>query len=359
MKIVSNFDKQKHFYDLTTLAQSAKEAWIISPFLSSVEIVALLSSSEIDKVTIITTVNSFSDSMKVRNILELAKIRDFCAAQGISLHICNDNKLHAKIYAFYDSAGAPIGVIISSANATRTGLRENHELGVLINSGNKQNEIVESFKRLASAISPTAFDDILANAERYKAAHPKQVAQPAFNPFDDVEDTAEKKDESIDTLDKTDVTPIDGADIRYFVKPVGNYDSPYSDGNIPDPLKLHFSKRHPRSIRIGDILICYAVMNWEKIIGVYKVTSEIKKDLTDIRYPHYVESECLSRKFTSDWWTPAISITRLADKFILEKSGSFVTNNGGKNLNGLQRGCDHIWLTDEFAHYIIDTISKP
>ena len=357
MRIVTNFDKQTHFDELATLVAQAKEAWLISPFLSADEITTLLASTKIDTVIIITTINSFSDSMKVRNILELAQIRDFCAAKGINLLICNDNKLHAKVYAFYDDISLPIGVVISSANATHSGLRRNHELGVLLNSANRQNEIVESFKKYANEISTENFDGILSNAEKYKAAHPKQVAQPTFNPFESDDGTADSEQEnSVDMLEKTDIKPIGGADIRYFVKPVGNFDSPYSDGNIPNPSKLHFSKRHPRSIRVGDILICYAVMNWEKIIGVYRVTSEILKDLTDTRYPHYVESECLSRNFTSNWWTPAISITRLADKFAASNPNSAVTHVGGKNLNGLQRGCDHIRITSEFADYIIDTI---
>lgn len=356
MKIISNFDKPTHFDELTELAQQAKEAWLIAPFLSSAEIIALLTSTKIDTVTIITTINSFSDSTKVRNILELEQIRIFCAAQKIKLRICNDSKLHAKIYAFCDGAGAPIGIVISSANATRTGLSVNHELGVLISEAGKQNKIIESFKKHASEISETGFADILKRAEKYKTAHPKQVAQPAFNPFESNDVAVDAGIESLDILDDTDIKPLDDVSIRYFVKPIGNSKFPYADGKIPAPSRLHFSTRHPRSIRIGDILICYAVQNWEKIIGYYRVTSEILKNLTDTRYPHYVESECLSRKFTSNWWIPAISITGLARKFIAADPNGFVTHAGGKNLNALQRGCDHIRLTSEFAKFVIDSM---
>jgi hypothetical protein len=358
LKTVSNFDGKSHFDDIKALAQQAKEAWFIAPFLSSVEIIELLKGSKIDTVTIITTINSFSDSMKVRNILELAQIREFCITQGISLRICNDNKLHAKIYAFYDNTIAPVGMIVSSANATHSGLRTNHELGILINNANRQNEIVESFKKFANEILLTKFSDILAKAEKYKADNPKQVAQPAFNPFDDEDNNGvgvQTDGDSIDTLSETNTPPIE-ADIRYFIKPIGSFESPYSDGNTPDPLKLHFPKRNPRSIRIGDILICYAVQNYEKIIGYYRVLSEILVDKTDTRYPYYVKTECLSRAFTSSWWVHRISVTALARKFIADNPSSHVTHAGGKTLGALRYGSGHIRITGECAQFILASL---
>lgn len=63
---------------------------------------------------------------------------------------------------------------------------------------------------------------------------------------------------------------------RFFIKPIGSNNHKIFDGDYSEKFqKQHFANRMPKAVRVGDILITYAV-GARKIISVFKVMSSPK-----------------------------------------------------------------------------------
>ena len=67
----------------------------------------------------------------VEKIESLLSFRKAMKEHGIDWQIRIDNMLHGKVYIFKNN-DAPFAAIITSANLTQHGLRQNHEWGCLV-----------------------------------------------------------------------------------------------------------------------------------------------------------------------------------------------------------------------------------
>lgn len=145
-------------------------------------------------------------------------------------------------------------------------------------------------------------------------------------------------------------------DTRMFIKPIGVSDRPVYEGDFSVETDLYFSKKRPTSVRIGDILIAYAV-GGRRIIGAYSVTSEPKwSEDGDPRWPWYVESECLTPSLSNHRWERVCPyVTQIANDYA-EKYNKPVTHNGNKRLGALNFGWDKIWLDDEYGRYLLSKL---
>lgn len=118
----------------------------------------------------------------------------------------------------------------------------------------------------------------------------------------------------------------------------------------------HFAKR-PRAVRIGDILITYAV-GTRKVVSVFQVTSTANEThIPNDRWHWYVEVKNLTERLSETWTEKSLIATDIARRYA-EKYDKPVTQRGGYNLNGLRRGNDKIQLTDEFGRYLFDIAIK-
>ena len=80
---------------------------------------------------------------------------------------------------------------------------------------------------------------------------------------------------------------------------------------------MYFSKKRPNAVRVGDILITYAV-GGRKIMGAYKVKSEPLWDEDgDPRWPWYVESNCLTPCLANRKWADVgYHVTGVANEYV-------------------------------------------
>lgn len=161
----------------------------------------------------------------------------------------------------------------------------NHEWRYLIDDEQQLAAIEKQVLKDASIqLTATMLDEI---KERAKMKFPEGV-----------------KKESVATIDIEDILhPFQiSQDSRIFIKPVGVSSNPIYEGDFSKDTDMYFSKKRPNAVRVGDILISYAV-GGRKIMGAYKVKSEPLWDEDgDPRWPWYVESNCLTLCLANRKW---------------------------------------------------------
>lgn len=139
---------------------------------------------------------------------------------------------------------------------------------------------------------------------------------------------------------------------RFFIKPFGSNNHKIFEGDYSEKFqKQHFANRKPKAVRVGDILITYAV-GARKIISIFKVMSSPKHtNMPNDRWPWFVEANNLTTNLGKAWAKKSLMVMNIAREYA-EIYKLPVTQRGGYNLNGLMLGNDKIQLTDEFGMYL-------
>ena len=155
------------------------------------------------------------------------------------------------------------------------------------------------------------------------------------------------------------------ANRTFWLKPVGVSGRilPRREDYSASRRELHFSQRRPAGVRVGHILIAYAV-GWTNILSVYEVETlpqemppeEYRQVDPDGRWPWLVEGRSLTENYGGIWWKHNLKITDLKDSFLRENPSGYITYVGGKTLGALNHGHDKLHLTNDFALYIIDKV---
>lgn len=137
---------------------------------------------------------------------------------------------------------------------------------------------------------------------------------------------------------------------RYFISD-SEYPIPPTHNVSTDIEKMHFAKR-PNSVRMGDILICYAVGS-TKLLGYFEVGSNPYVWDSSYRWSWEVKAKNLCPRYSDSWATHNNTISTILTSFNDKYPVTFV---GGKTLGALQFGSDKIQLSDEFAQHVIKII---
>ncbi|WP_338032561.1 hypothetical protein [Clostridium manihotivorum] len=144
---------------------------------------------------------------------------------------------------------------------------------------------------------------------------------------------------------------------RFFLKPLGSAQEPFSTSRSlsSDVENIHFSKRRPASVRVGDILICYAVGSG-KLLGLFEVIEEpMNSRIENDRWPWFVKAKNLCVTYSESWYHYENTVSSVQSSFKMDTAITYV---GGKTLGALKRGADKIQLTEEFANHIINIIKE-
>ncbi|MDQ0090128.1 HKD family nuclease [Paenibacillus anaericanus] len=338
MKILNNIDS-RHFNEIKDLVMDADELHIISPYLMEsfdVFFDEIIDPSEVKCIVLITTLrDNDSDLFKKANSLYSFSLN--CLSRTIACRVHVDNKLHGKIY-IASKGGSPIRGIITSANFTDRGLNHNHEWGVQINEPAPLKQIIVDISKVSShALTHEELHNIIVKIDSFT-----QNGVP----------TAPKINLEINNFIKHKVVEPK-SDVRFFIKPVGSSDEPFEPTSIlsSDIELMHFSKRRPNSVRIGDILICYGV-GTTKLLGYFEVISEpYTRD--HVRWPWEVKAKNLCPKYSKSWMSFNNTISSIQTSFDTRLPVTYV---GGKTLGALQFGSDKFRLSDEFAQHVINII---
>lgn len=357
IRMVSN-SGINHLGELKKLFQSNAERLIIaSPFLATniSKLLTEFSFSEIKLIELITTFKP-SDPEQLTKPKILKEFFEYFTSNHpnikIKLHV--DNHLHGKLYI--SMHGSNRSLILGSANFTRNGLCNNHEWGVFIEDDAVIDSIVDDL------FDSIEYQDVTYHqiskaclfAEQYTSEHPDWTKTP-----DVVSDILER----IYTVEDSGNT-----DPQYFLKPIGHTELPilleeqhdFSDLHQ----NLHFSKKMPKGVKKGDIVITTAI-GAGSLLSYFKVTGglhhateeEISKDEWKERWPWYMEGRNQSTQFGGEWWVHNIRRQDALNEFLERYPGVPVTYAGGFGLGTISRGNDKVKITREFCKFLISKIT--
>lgn len=338
MQIINNSSCSNHAELILALCKDADELVIASPFCFSkfdAFVSDIAKDCTIRKITFITTMKNEEAVEKIDALLSFRKAME---AHDISWKIRIDNMLHGKVYIFKKNE-TPLAAIITSANLTQHGLKQNHEWGCLI----KEIQVIDGVEKqlLTDADIELTNEKLALIKERTEKAR--------------MEDWNKEKAQAIQIDDILNL-PIIPNGTRFFIKPIGSIDNKVRSLTDKDFKEQHFAKQ-PKAVRTNDILITYAV-GARKIISVFQVTSSANEtNIPKDRWPWYVEVKNLTERLGETWSEKNLIVTDIA-RLYAEKNDKPVTQRGGFDLNGLRRGNDKIQLTDEFGRYLLGIAMK-
>ena len=338
MQIINNSSDTNHTKRILGLCKDADELVIASPFCFpnfDAFVSNIAKDGSIRKITFITTMKNEEAVEKIDALLSFRKVME---EHGIDWKIRIDNKLHGKVYIFKKN-DTPFAAIITSANLTQHGFELNHEWGCMIEDAKASDDVEKQLL--------TDADIELMNE---KLALIKERADKARR-----DGWKKEKPQAIQIEDILSQPTIPSG-ARFFIKPIGSIDNKVRFLTDKDFEEQHFAKR-PKAVRIGDILITYAV-GARKIVSVFQVTSTANEThIPNDRWHWYVEVKNLTERLGKTWMEKSLIATDIA-RLYAEKYNKPVTQRGGYNLNGLRRGNDKIQLTDEFGRYLFDIAMK-
>jgi HKD family nuclease len=341
--IINNNLPGNHYQRIIDIAKCADTLYIVSPFLMESFDTFFCEFKDnginIKNIHLITTLKDNSMDL-LRKANTLHSFCSLCLKNSIQSNIYIDNKLHGKIYVASKN-GAYVCGMLTSANFTESGLNYNHEWGLWIDDP-KILEILmkEVFEVCSQPLSEERITNIIEKVDKY-FENKQEPEQP-------------KPDLSISEFIDFNISV---SNKRYFIKPIGSSEEPYPETSKLDNgiIKLHFSKRKPRAVREGDILICYAVGS-TKLLGYFEVTTPpafLGND--DDRWPWYVKAKNLCPSYSEKWTIYNNTLASVQEKFT---NGAPITYIGGKTLGSLNYGSDKIRLTECFAKYLIHIIEQ-
>lgn len=345
MRLLNNI-YSNHYSDIKSILSNGDELKIVSPFLmeSFNDFFSQLNGTGIKHISLTTTlIDNNPDLLKKSNSLYSFCLN--CKKNNISYSVHIDNKLHGKIYIALKS-GTPVQGIITSANFTNSGLESNHEWGVLINDTNQLMKLISEIESVESrTLTSEELEEVIRKIDAF--------SQATFTPKEPTIDLTVS-----DIINNGPYQKITLTDKRYFIKPVGVSEEPFPEHRkLSIGLQeLHFSKRKPTAVRVGDILICYAV-GTTKLLGYFEVIEgPYYLEGKSSRWPWEVKGRNLCPAYSEKWNTFNNTISSI------QASYNFVApvtkNNKGNNLNGLMFGLDKIQLTEEFANHVIGIIKN-
>jgi len=338
ISIINNYSTDNNHYSfISDLIKKSTEVLVVSPFLMP-DFKQYLIDIDISNLTNFTlyTILQPKSQDQFSKVDSLVSLFDYFnnIKQNINFSIRINNKIHGKIYLFKNNKEYISGIITSS-NFTASGLTKNLEWGVQITE-------VETLKKIENDISQMEYSHLnedelircLIKIDEYLDKNKKNLKEEIDLDLNDC-------------LSESSKIPIEDT-LNYWLKPIGVTGSPVQKDEQfnREKEKLYFSKRRPSGIKIGDIIIAYAV-----------TSEEIKKDTWKERWPWYIIGKNLTKNFGKKWWNKNINITHLKDTFLNQNQNNTITLVGGKTLGALNFGLDKIHLSNSFANFIIKKIN--
>lgn len=352
MRIIDNINTNHH-NSIQSMLSYANHMILVSPFLTEdfEEFINNVAELGVKSILLITTLRDNSpDLFKKAN--SLYSFCTSCIQNTINFEVRVDNKLHGKIYIALDD-GRPIRGIITSANFTDNGLSHSHEWGIEIEDSHMLQDIINDLMKVSTfPLTYKEIEAIIKAIDDYSKENPPiQEQKPKLDVTKHIKDKLKLETPKIpQSLEFP-------SDIRYFLKPIGSSDQPFDESRKLNTTiqEMHFSKRKPNAVHLGDILICYGV-GTTKLLGYFRVSSEpfhLPDD--NARWPWAVNAENLCPKYSSNWSSYNNTLSSIQASYGHDKELTFV---GGKSLGALNFGADKIRLNEFFAYYIINTIDQ-
>ncbi|GIU36542.1 phospholipase D-like domain-containing protein [Shewanella schlegeliana] len=356
MELTSNIGSN-HVTAIQKQLSSAPNRFVLaSPYLAS-DMVSLLEQfdfSSLNRLDIVTTFKA-KDPEQLTKPFQLHDILVYFQDKypSIKLKINIDNQLHGKVYMAF---GEMLSAIVTSANFTQSGMYSNHEWGLRIADEQTIGELLEQVLGDLDypELTATQINKAKLFAEQYLRSNPDWTKKPDI-PVD-----------IISTIYSTEAAK--DKEPLYFLKPTGSSEHPVrlEDKNDYSDLhqNLHFSKRKPKGVSKGDIVIttgvgCGSLISYFKVTGSLNLVTEAEAQAESWkeRWPWYMEARSYSTEFGRDWWKFDIKRNKALMEFREAFPDTPVTSAGGFGLGTLNMGSDKVQITKEFGDFLIAKIN--
>jgi hypothetical protein len=356
--LISNSAKNHKDYIDDLLKEDCKKLTIVSPFLSKnlKVFLAKFNFNNIESIELITTFQP-NDPEQLTKPFQIRDFFDYFKEEypNVKSKVHIDNKLHGKLYFFnyFDKKK----LILTSGNFTNNGLINNHEWGVLIEEKIKIENALESIIEDIeyAEISYHQISKACQFAEHYNSNNSDWLKKPNIHC------------NILDTI-YSDIDPSN-TDPQYFLKPEGSSESPITIESQEDCSELHhnlhFSKKKPKGVKKGDIVITTAVgagslLSYFRVTGALLEATEeqIKAEPWMQRWPWYMEGRNQSVNFGKKWWVHDLKRNNLLKEFLTSFSNTAVTFAGGFSLGTINMGNDKVRITKEFGKFLISKIEE-
>lgn len=330
-----------HLERVKTLFGKCDEALIVSPFVSSFAINSLNQwvTAKFKKLTFITTLKE-KDPDQLNKVPLLLELFQKSKELGYDLYLRIDNSLHGKLYIGVKDEHFT-GGIITSANFTENGLKNNHEWGVYFTDEKILADI--SKKTLTDASIELTEKDLLKMKKWMNNNPMKEYKIPTIN---------------VSFIDMIERNCSSNTKVTYWLKPLGKSPKPVPSDIlfIDDECQITFTKKNPSGVKEGDVLIAYSVVS-QLLISVFVAGAERGRlahfdNPGDEQWPNYIKCRNLTPEYGAKWPEMKLTLRDVRNDFI-KNSTAHITPTGN-SINALQRGSDHIRLTSEFAEFLID-----
>ena len=301
---------------------ATKRIWIAVPFIGNWNAVKnIMGTKWINNnlnIKLITDIRNedFIDKETIKHFLQKAEVRTL---EG----------LHAKIYIIDNS------VFITSANLTGTAFSKRYEICEYFTIKDKH-DILTIFEK---------WWNISKNVDSKWQPAERKIAKQSDNDAGNINGLKQ-----LWNLPKIE----NDSNVTFWLKPFGDSKNPISKTEKigKGERGLNFAKR-PKSLKIGDIVICYAV-GYQNILSIFKVKSDFK-DNGDDRWRYYVIGENLTPNYGKEWFKHGIKFT---DEWNLILSQKLFNLNDSNSYGCLMRGGCKLKITAEFGNYLYDKIKK-
>lgn len=344
MKIIKN-DIENHLEEVKGLIGKSDEALIACPFVSlfAVSNFKQWITAGFKKLTLVTTLKE-KDPDQLNKVPVLLELFQQKKELSYDLSVRIDNNLHGKLYIGVKDQHIT-GGIITSANFTENGLKNNHEWGVFFTDEKILADIRE--KTLRDSTIELTEKDLLKMKQWMDQNHMKPDKVPTID---------------VSFIDMLDRKGFSNSNVTYWLKPLGKSPTPVPSNRLfgGGEHRITFTKKKPSGVKEGDVLIAYSVVS-QKLISVF-VAGKKRGKLThfdepgDEQWPNYIICRNETPEYGANWPIMNLTLRELRKEFVKNSSTSITPT--GNSINVLQRGSDHIRLTPEFAEFVIEMMKN-
>lgn len=350
MEIIHNLNGYSHREALGYLIKESSEFICCSPFLK--KSVALFEEVTDKRIRLITTLKP-NKAEQLEKVYYFRHLFNIARRNSLDLRISIDNRLHGKVY-IGKKGESFVRAIVTSANLTSAGMKENHEWGI---SFDEQEYIALLERQVLSSIE---YRDI---TEDNLVCFQKEIKRKNFDVSRPIYNNIELQ--LVRLLDNKAIVPPFFAtrNCTYWLKPLGSKECPFSPNEVMEKenTRLDFAKC-PRSVAIGDVVICYGV-GIRKVLSVILITDgprqatkkEKKKNKRLERWKWCMYGRNMTLKYGSKWNRYELTLHNLKEDFLSHYSKEMLTIKS-QSLGALRYHSDKLRLNPNFACFIISEI---
>ena len=367
--LINNLADKTHMSYLIELSQGASEILLVSPFLFEdfSKLFDKISLAETNAIELITTLSRKGDDQlkkpqQLTSFIENVKRASHDTV--CKIHINND--LHGKIYIFKYPNGDEKG-ILSSANLTYSGLKRNHEWGLLVQD---QGILKQLREEVMGAIRHKNISHELITGKMLKTVtlFVKNIPEQE-KPKYPLRDLIKLLEEYAPNETESGGLSLDLAAAKeVFLKPIGHteqkirVEDKQKFGNLKE---LRFSKKEPKNIRRKDVFISFATGSrlilciHTALTGVEKSSKEMQAiDPVKARWPWFITGDNHVPKFSDRWWESNITIDQLREDYLNRYPKKAIAASGSQSFGTFNFSADRLKITKDFAEFICQKIQQ-